>query len=159
MIARLSSTRRDARPRRPRPARRRKITPYATSAELAGDLAEIGRSLAANGSAELARGRLRALHRAVDVFGFHLAGIDLRQNSDVHERVVAELSAPRRGSPGYTSLERDRSRRAAAGGAAKRQAACRSDFGLSAEAAPSLLSFVPPPRRIGSTARDRFRTT
>jgi phosphoenolpyruvate carboxylase len=25
------------------------------------------------------------------VFGFHLAGIDLRQNADVHERVVAEL--------------------------------------------------------------------
>jgi phosphoenolpyruvate carboxylase len=33
------------------------------------------------------------LQRAVDVFGFHLAPIDLRQNSDVHERTVAELLA------------------------------------------------------------------
>jgi phosphoenolpyruvate carboxylase len=39
----------------------------------------------------LARGRLRDLRRAVDVFGFHLAGIDLRQNSDVHARTVGEL--------------------------------------------------------------------
>jgi len=49
------------------------------------------RSLLANGSAALARGRLRQLRRAVRVFGFHLAPLDLRQNSDVHERVVAEL--------------------------------------------------------------------
>ena len=45
----------------------------------------------ANGSAMIARGRLRMLRRAVEVFGFHLASIDLRQNSDVHERVLAEL--------------------------------------------------------------------
>ena len=38
-------------------------------------------------------GRLRSLRRAVEVFGFHLASLDLRQNSDVHERVVAELFA------------------------------------------------------------------
>src|SRR5262249_8273475 len=31
--------------------------------------------------------------RAVDAFGFHLAAIDLRQNADVHERVVGELLA------------------------------------------------------------------
>ena len=29
----------------------------------------------------------------MDVFGFHLAPVDLRQNSDVHERTVAELLA------------------------------------------------------------------
>ena len=51
------------------------------------------RSLFANGSALIARGRLRALRRAVEVFGFHLASVDLRQNSDVHERVLAELFA------------------------------------------------------------------
>jgi phosphoenolpyruvate carboxylase len=64
---------------------------YAKSAELADDLARIHGSLESNGSALLARGRLRSLRRAVDVFGFHLAGVDLRQNSDVHERVIAEL--------------------------------------------------------------------
>jgi phosphoenolpyruvate carboxylase len=64
---------------------------YSNSAELTADLALVHQSLEANGSGLLARGRLRALRRGAGVFGFHLAGIDLRQNSDVHERVVAEL--------------------------------------------------------------------
>jgi phosphoenolpyruvate carboxylase len=64
---------------------------YADPAELRADLDIVHRSLMANGSATLARGRLRRLRRAVDVFGFHLAGIDLRQNADIHEAVVAEL--------------------------------------------------------------------
>ena len=66
---------------------------YASAAELKADLDTIDESLAKNGSPALARGRLRALRRAVDVFGFHLASLDLRQNSDVHERVMAELIA------------------------------------------------------------------
>ncbi|OYX10713.1 MAG: phosphoenolpyruvate carboxylase, partial [Rhizobiales bacterium 32-66-8] len=44
-----------------------------------------------NGSRILARGRLRHLRRAADCFGFHLASLDLRQNSEVHERTVGEL--------------------------------------------------------------------
>ena len=39
----------------------------------------------------IARGRLRHLRRAVDCFGLHLASLDIRQNSAVHERTVAEL--------------------------------------------------------------------
>jgi phosphoenolpyruvate carboxylase len=65
--------------------------PYADAAELRADLDTIHDSLTANGSGELALGRLRSLRRAVNVFGFHLASIDLRQNSDVHERVLHEL--------------------------------------------------------------------
>jgi len=65
--------------------------PYGSVGDLAGDLTVMHDSLVANGSAMLARGRLRDLRRAVDVFGFHLAALDLRQNADVHERVVAEL--------------------------------------------------------------------
>ena len=65
--------------------------PYASSGELLADLAIIDGSLVANGSAILAEGRLRYLRRAVDVFGFHLAALDLRQNSDVHERSVGEM--------------------------------------------------------------------
>jgi phosphoenolpyruvate carboxylase len=65
--------------------------PYANGGELLADLTIIANSLVANGSELLAKGRLRDLRRAVDVFGFHLAAIDLRQNSDVHERVVGEL--------------------------------------------------------------------
>jgi phosphoenolpyruvate carboxylase len=64
---------------------------YATAADLRADLAVIEASLSAHGSRSLARGRLRGLARAVDVFGFHLASLDMRQNSDVHERVVNEL--------------------------------------------------------------------
>jgi phosphoenolpyruvate carboxylase len=64
---------------------------YASPAELGADLDVIYRSLSWNGSTGLARGRLRHLRRAADVFGFHLASLDLRQNSDVHEQVVGEL--------------------------------------------------------------------
>jgi phosphoenolpyruvate carboxylase len=39
----------------------------------------------------LAAQRLHPLIRAVEVFGFHLATVDLRQSSDPHEKVVAEL--------------------------------------------------------------------
>ncbi|MCK9987390.1 MAG: phosphoenolpyruvate carboxylase [Azoarcus sp.] len=67
------------------------VDAYPSPEALAADLGIVHRSLIANGSAELARGRLRHIRRAVSVFGFHLAPIDLRQNSDVHERVVAEL--------------------------------------------------------------------
>jgi phosphoenolpyruvate carboxylase len=67
--------------------------PYASAAEFSADLAVIALSLTETNAGIVARGRLRSLQRAVDVFGFHLAPIDLRQNSDVHERTVAELFA------------------------------------------------------------------
>jgi phosphoenolpyruvate carboxylase len=67
--------------------------PYATPAELRGELKVLASSLKLNGSARLAGGRLRRLLRAVQVFGFHLAPIDLRQNSEVHARSVAALLA------------------------------------------------------------------
>jgi phosphoenolpyruvate carboxylase len=65
--------------------------PYASEAELRADLGIVDRSLVAHGSAALAQRRLRPLVRAIEVFGFHLASLDLRQNSGVHEEVVAEL--------------------------------------------------------------------
>jgi phosphoenolpyruvate carboxylase len=80
---------------------------YAAVGELAGELAVVHRSLTANGSAVLARRFLRPLRRAIDVFGFHLASLDLRQNSDVHERVVAELFECARPGTGYADLPED----------------------------------------------------
>jgi phosphoenolpyruvate carboxylase len=65
--------------------------PYANAAEFKADLDIIYRSLITNNSRVIARGRLRHLRRAVDCFGFHLASLDIRQNSAVHERTVAEL--------------------------------------------------------------------
>ncbi len=65
--------------------------PYASEAELRAELAIVDRSLATHGSTALAERRLRPLVRAIEVFGFHLASLDLRQGSSVHEEVVAEL--------------------------------------------------------------------
>ncbi|HLW91658.1 MAG TPA: phosphoenolpyruvate carboxylase [Roseiarcus sp.] len=84
---------------------------YALAGELAADLDVIARSLEENGATILARGRLRRLRRAVDCFGFHLSSLDLRQNSDVHERTVAELFA--KAAPGVDYLEMDEKARVA----------------------------------------------
>jgi phosphoenolpyruvate carboxylase len=81
--------------------------PYASVEELAADLDTIHGSLCEHNSALLARGRLRSLRRAVSVFGFHLASVDLRQNSEVHERVVAELLAATRPGVDYRALSED----------------------------------------------------
>jgi phosphoenolpyruvate carboxylase len=77
---------------------------YQTPAELLADLDVVDRSLRANGSAVLADDRLARLREAVHAFGFHLSGLDLRQNSDVHEEVVAELLAWAGVHPDYRSL-------------------------------------------------------
>ncbi|SDY49409.1 phosphoenolpyruvate carboxylase [Nitrosomonas halophila] len=65
--------------------------PYADSAEFVHDLDIIIHSLKQHRSDWLARGALRDLRRTADVFGFHLAPLDMRQHSKVHEQVVAEL--------------------------------------------------------------------
>ncbi len=65
--------------------------PYASVAEFKADLDVIDRSLVAGKSGIVARGRLRFLRRAVDCFGFHLASLDMRQNSSVHERTIADF--------------------------------------------------------------------
>ncbi|MGH6995459.1 MAG: phosphoenolpyruvate carboxylase, partial [Stellaceae bacterium] len=81
--------------------------PYGSAGEFAADLGVIHDSLVANGSAMLARGRLRDLRRALDVFGFHLAALDLRQNANVHERVVAELVEAAAPGTDYRDLDED----------------------------------------------------
>ena len=65
--------------------------PYAGPDGFRADLAVLRDSLIANHGAVFADDRLSRLLTAVDVFGFHMATLDLRQNSDVHERVVADL--------------------------------------------------------------------
>jgi phosphoenolpyruvate carboxylase len=77
---------------------------YATPDALRADLKVLANSLKLNGSGKLAGGRLRRLLRAVQVFGFHLAPIDLRQNSEVHARSVAELLAAAGRCPDYEAL-------------------------------------------------------
>lgn len=65
--------------------------PYASADDFLADLRTLEAALTRNRGARLADERLRPLMRAVQAFGFHLATIDLRQSSDVHEETVAEL--------------------------------------------------------------------
>jgi len=66
---------------------------YAGHEELLGDLELIQTSLEQHKGHVLAQGRLRRLARQVQVFGFHLATLDLRQHAAVHARAVAEVWA------------------------------------------------------------------
>lgn len=65
--------------------------PYTNPDELVNDLKVMHQSLIKNRSELLAQNRLIPLIRAIEVFGFHLATVDLRQSSDQHEKVIAEL--------------------------------------------------------------------
>jgi phosphoenolpyruvate carboxylase len=65
--------------------------PYPDADNLLTDLRTLNEALSAQHAQALAVPRLRPLIRAVQVFGFHLATVDLRQSSDQHELAVAEL--------------------------------------------------------------------
>ncbi len=79
--------------------------PYANAAEFAADLQVIEQSLRAHHAQALIAPRLAPLQRALQVFGFHLATLDLRQSSDQHEAVVAELLRAARLEPDYSALD------------------------------------------------------
>ncbi len=79
--------------------------PYASAQEFLADLQVIEASLQETNGAHLIGMRLSALIRAVQVFGFHLATIDLRQSSDQHEEVVRELLATARIEADYSALD------------------------------------------------------
>jgi phosphoenolpyruvate carboxylase len=81
--------------------------PYRRAEEFSADLRTIEASLRSHHGAALAEQRLHPLVRAVEVFGFHLATVDLRQSSDKHEAVVAELLAAARIEPAYGDLDED----------------------------------------------------
>ena len=79
--------------------------PYRRHEDFLADLHTIQDSLLADHGAALVAQRLHPLIRAVEVFGFHLATLDLRQSSDPHEEVVAELLATARIEPRYGKLK------------------------------------------------------
>jgi phosphoenolpyruvate carboxylase len=80
-------------------------SPYPGAADWLADLATLAQSLAANGSARIARGRLRQLRAAGAAFGFHLAAIDMRQHSAVHAHTLDALFALGAARPGYVALD------------------------------------------------------
>ncbi len=79
--------------------------PYQHSEEFLADLRTIEASLHTHHAQALIGPRLAPLLRAVQVFGFHLATVDLRQSSDKHEAVVAELLKTARIEPDYSALD------------------------------------------------------
>ena len=79
--------------------------PYLRVEDFCADLHTIEASLLNHHGAALAAQRLHPLIRAVQVFGFHLATVDLRQSSDKHQEVVAELLATARVEPAYAGLD------------------------------------------------------
>ncbi|EYS96915.1 phosphoenolpyruvate carboxylase [Cupriavidus sp. SK-4] len=78
--------------------------PYDSAEAFAADVQLVIDSLRANHGQALANGRIDALARAIGVFGFHLASVDMRQVSDVHEAVIAELFAAAGIAPDYAAL-------------------------------------------------------
>ncbi len=79
--------------------------PYTSPEEFVSDLKIVRDSLASHHGKALSRARLAPLIRAAEVFGFHLATTDLRQNSSIHAHVVAELLRETRLEPKYEALE------------------------------------------------------
>ncbi len=101
---RLTATAQDVLDRQPARELDLGLERYRTPDELIADLDVVDTSLRGHGSGMLADDRLSWLRESVRVFGFHLSGLDMRQNSDVHEEVVAELLAWAGVHPDYISL-------------------------------------------------------
>ncbi len=75
----------------PLPAVRR--DPYSSIDELLADLDIVDASLRSHGGDALADAQIEPARRAAAIFGAHLCGLDMRQNSSVHETVIADLLA------------------------------------------------------------------
>jgi len=79
--------------------------PYASPQEFIADLDVLIDSLYKHGAVYLARGQLANLRRAVQVFGFHLAPLDMRQHSAVIEQTISELFSRSSGKSDYRDLD------------------------------------------------------
>ena len=64
---------------------------YAAPRELMRDLWVLARSLDEVGAARITRTTILPVIRLVDVFGFHAAVLDIRQNSGIHDRALVQL--------------------------------------------------------------------
>lgn len=73
------------------PAPRVERAAYGSLDELIADLGTVAASLRSHGAGDLADTEIEPVRRAVATFGAHLCGLDMRQNSAVHESVIAEL--------------------------------------------------------------------
>jgi phosphoenolpyruvate carboxylase len=88
----------------PRPASVSAL-PYPDALSLRADLSQLEQSLKSDSKLGSGGGALARLNRAVETFGFYLATLDLRQNADVHERVITELLRVAGVTLDYSALE------------------------------------------------------
>lgn len=64
---------------------------YKQPSEVIADLQILQRSLADSGAQRLANLYVRPIIRFLDTFGFHMAALDIRQNSGYHDRAMSQL--------------------------------------------------------------------
>jgi phosphoenolpyruvate carboxylase len=107
------------------------LPPYDSPDELRADLDVIDASLRSHGAGALADDRLLRLREAVEVFGFHLCGLDMRQNAAVHEQVVGELLEWAGVCDDYSALDEDARVELLAGELTLRRPLVRPDAELS----------------------------
>ena len=77
---------------------------YGSAADFLADLRLVQSSLAESGAVRQAYGDLQHLIWQAETFGFHLAGLEVRQHSKVHARALAELRAGEAPSPMTTEV-------------------------------------------------------
>ena len=64
---------------------------YRSPAQLKSDLNLLKGALEAVGAQRLAQSDIGPIERAIETFGFHLASLDVRQNSAFHDRALSQL--------------------------------------------------------------------
>ena len=104
MHARLHALAQRLLPEVPGPPPHASLEPYASIDELAADLDVVASSLSGHGAAALAESHVEPVRVAVATFGSHLCALDMRQNSAIHEEVIAELFA-HAGVSDYAALD------------------------------------------------------
>ena len=159
VYARLAATSVALSGRAPARAPHATLPAYDSAAALITDLAVIEQSLATHHASLLAERRLKPLVRAVQSFGFHLASLDLRQNADVHEAVIAELLARAGVAANYLELAEPIAWRSSQPSSRRRARSRRRTSTMASARARSLRSSRWPRTSIAGTVRRRCRTT
>ncbi|MBL0386802.1 phosphoenolpyruvate carboxylase [Tumebacillus sp. ITR2] len=67
------------------------VKSYEGPGEFLADIRLLERSLHAHKAQEIAEVKVRPLIRQIELFGFHMATLDIRQHSEVHEAALEEL--------------------------------------------------------------------
>ena len=64
---------------------------YESTEEMAEDLDLLSESIRATGCTLIEEQYIRPLRQKLDIFGFHLATLDVRQNSEFHDKAISQL--------------------------------------------------------------------